>query len=590
MLLGNGMASAQKIFRAFPVNATAPEISALKKTFKRQTIVELDVQAIYNYVKYAGAKSNIIIDGGNLFNWNIYLAQHDLRSGDYMHQATMDKGVIALPREDCFTYSGYLKGNEKNYARLNIHSDKLSANIIDNGRSMYIEPLKKFVHGSPSNKYVVYKRGDDLPIQGYCSASAPAAIQAQEKLGALEAPQAADCRKIEIATESDWENYNQGITATDILENLNFVEPLYQVIYGAAIVVKYQHEWATSSDPYTQTAACGNNGSDRLSEFRTYWQNNFSWVKRDINILYSGIDFDGSTIGCAFVGVFASSTSDACYGVCMWVKSYSDEQRESLVAHEMGHIFGAQHDGDALCSSNDGPIMCPSIGSSCTSNCTPYWSTDSYNAISSSMASSNGSYRLRTREFNQYTNTALGFGIFRYFSGNDLYIQSENAVGSGLFGNGSITYVGTDNITMLPNASAYVLNGTGSISLRIGACDINSQLMPGNKNERMQADAMQKKTGEDMLPANAALKIYPNPFSNFTNIEIELQHAAHVTISVYDINGKLVDRPVTNKLMPAGLNKVVYAPGRLTANTYLFVTDIEGKRFTEKVIKMQEVL
>lgn len=585
MLLGNGIASAQKIFKAFPANATMAETNALKKVFKRQTIIQLDAHALHDYIKQAGAKSNIIIDGGNLFYWNIYLEEHDLRSPDYIQQSSTSKGLVTLPREDCFTYAGYLKGSSSNYVRMNIHENKLSGNIIDNGRSVYIEPLKKFFSDAPADKYVLYKRGDCLPVYGYCSASSPAGSQANEQLTALAAPQAADCRKIEIATESDWENYNQGITSADIVGNLNFVEPLYQVIYGASIIVKYQHEWATSADPYTQTLACGGQTS-RLSEFKSYWQTNYTWVKRDINILYSGVDFDGSTIGCAYVGVFGSSTSDACYAVSQWIKSYSDEQREVLVAHEMGHIFGAEHDADALCSSNDGPIMCPTINSSCTDKCTPYWSTASFNSISAGMSSSSGSYRLRTREFNQYINTSIFLGISPSFSGNDLYVQAENAVGTGFLGNGTITYTGTDNITMQPGAQAYVLSGTGSFNLKIGACDINGQLAPDNKNQIAEADAARTVYAGNITGTNASVKVYPNPFSSVTNLGAELMTTAHVSLSVYDINGKLIEMPIINKLMPAGSNTFMYNGSRLKAGTYLFIIDVDEKRFTEKVIKL----
>jgi len=50
LLLGSGIASAQKTFRALPVNATVAEANTLKKIFKRQTIVQLDAKAVYQYL------------------------------------------------------------------------------------------------------------------------------------------------------------------------------------------------------------------------------------------------------------------------------------------------------------------------------------------------------------------------------------------------------------------------------------------------------------------------------------------------------------------------------------------------------------
>lgn len=582
LLLGNVTASAQKVFSALPVNATIPETDALKKIFKRQTIVQLDAAAIYHYIKQAGNKSNLIIDIGDNYHWDISLEQHDLRSGDYMLQRNTDKGLVTLKREDCYTYAGYLKGNANNYVRLNIHELKLSGNIMDHGRSVYIEPLRKFIPSAQADKYVIYKRGDSHPMQGRCNQESAAEQQVNEKLSSMAAPMAADCRKIEIATESDWENYIQGVTASDIIANLNFVEPLYQNYFGASIVVKYQHEWATFLDPYATVAICDEN-LDRLDEFRSYWQTNYTWVKRDINILYSGVDFTGSTIGCAPVGAFSGSTSDVCYTVVQWKTDYTDEGREVLVAHEMGHIFGSSHDEN--CNSDDGPIMCPSINAACTDKCTPYWSTASNNAIAFSMASSNGSSRLRTREFFQSVNTGLFLGIPLVFSGNDLYVASVNVVGASLLGNGAIIYAGADNVTLQPGFSAGVANGTGAFIAQIGPCNINGQLTTNVGLQAIERTAMQS-SKQITIAETPAIRFYPNPFSGSTNLEIVLPKASNVSLSVYDLAGRLMDNPVKNKPMTAGKHTITYTNKGLKPNAYLFVIETNGKKFTQKLLKM----
>lgn len=584
LLLGNSMASAQKVFSALPANATTAETMALKKIFKRQTVVQLDAAAVYQYIKQAGPKSNMIIDIGNNYHWDITLEQHDLRSGDYLLQRNTDKALVTLKREDCYTYAGYLKGNTNNYVRLNIQDQKLSGNIMDNGRSIYIEPLKKFIPSAPADKYVIYKRGDSHPIQGRCSQDAAAEQQVNEKLSSLAAPLAADCRKIEIATDSDWENYLQGVTAADIVGNLNFVEPLYQNYFGASIVVKYQHEWATFLDPYTGVSLCADT-DDRLDEFRLYWQTNYTWVKRDISILYSGVDFTGSTIGCAPVGAFSGSTSDACYTVVQWKTSYSDEGREVLVAHEMGHIFGCSHDVNG-CDSDNGPIMCPSINAACTDNCIPYWSFTSITAIANSMGSTNGSSRLRTREFFQPVNSALLLGVAYTFTGNDVYVASSNVVNTGLFGNGSIIYSGTDNVTLQPGFSAVIHSGTGSVTAKPGPCNIDGQLMPGVGQRAIETTAIQSALKQNIIEDDPAVKVYPNPFSSIANIEIVLPKTANISLSVYDLAGRLMDNPVKNKPMAAGKHTITYTNKWLKPTVYLFVIETNGKKFTQKLLKM----
>lgn len=584
LLLGNNIASAQKLFKALPQTATASEVNALKKVFKKQTIVQIDAKSIYQYIKQAGRSSNIIIDAGGLFKWDIYLEEHELRSPDYLLQRTTSKGVETMPWEALSTYAGYLKGNPGNYVRLNIHDIKLSGNIIYQGKSMYIEPLKKFLPTAADDRYIVYQRGDTRPVEGYCSqVAAPAAQQVDEKMSSLSSTLAADCRIIEIATESDWENYNQGIRSSDIIANLNFVEPLYLNYYGAGIVIKYQHEWATSADPYSANAICVD-GADRLNEFTTYWQNNYTWVKRDLNILYSGVDFTGSTIGCAYVGVF-NSTSDLCYAVAQWVPSYSDETREVLVAHEMGHIFNCDHDQTG-CSSNDGPVMCPSINAACSDKCTPYWSTASNDRISFTMASANGSARLRNREFFLPVNTGLLLGLPYIAFGNNIFGTAPYTVSNSLFGNGTIIYSASDNITLLPGFSAVVAGGTGNFTAQIGSCSVVGQYLQGNQTSANVATASTVITKEKVVAENTTIQVYPNPFSSITNLEIALPKTANISVYIYDLAGRLVDNPVRNRPMQAGKNQLTYANNRLKANTYLLIVEIDGRKFTQKMIKI----
>lgn len=509
------------------------------------------------------------------YQWDILLQQHELRSGDYMLQRTTDKGVITMPRTECITWAGNLTGRLTDKVRLNIQAKKLSGYITYQGKELYIEPLTNFFAAAPVNKYVIYEWGDSRPMYGFCGVTATAEQQVNEKLSSLNtAALAADCRKIEVATESDWESHDEGLSSSDIIGNLNMVEPLFLGYYGAGIVVKCQHEWTTAADPYT-----GDNVCVRKDKFTTYWNSNYSWVKRDMAILYSRASYTGTNIGCSWVNEFARAGGD-CYAAIQWDYSLgTDAGRRVLVSHEMGHVLGANHD-ESGCGGLLGPIMCPNITNSCTNTCTPYWSDASITSITAGMASSDGSDRLREREFFTDVNTSIRLGYTETFSGNELILKQNNVVGNGVLGNGSIIFTGSDKVSLKAGFSASVTAGTGVFSAKIGPCSPVTELRPGNPQQAMAA------VKQDGIKHNTSIQVYPNPFANSTNVAITLETATQVSVYVYNMPGKLVDNPVKNKPLPAGTNNITYINSRLTAGIYLIVVEINGRRFTQKLVKL----
>jgi hypothetical protein len=153
-------------------------------------------------------------------------------------------------------------------------------------------------------------------------------------------------------------------------------------------------------------------------------------------------------------------------------------------------------------------------------------------------------------------------------------------VGNGILGNGSIVFTGTDKVSLKEGFSASVLSGTGSFSVRMGVCDPITELHPGNPQQAVAA------VKQDSIKHHTSIRVYPNPFTSSTNVAIVLEAAAQVSVYVYNMPGKLVDNPVKNKTMPAGTNNITYTNSRLPGGIYLIVVEINGRRFTQKLVKL----
>jgi len=114
-------------------------------------------------------------------------------------------------------------------------------------------------------------------------------------------------------------------------------------------------------DPYKKFIKDNKSGCEGyglLDKFQRYWQNNRIFVLRDTAHLFSGTGLEcwgpnDCTVGCAYVG---SICSEKAYGVSYVTFSNNSNMRAVLVAHELGHNYGADH----INSSTD-YIMYPSV-------------------------------------------------------------------------------------------------------------------------------------------------------------------------------------------------------------------------------------
>jgi|GEM_PF-3062022 len=83
------------------------------------------------------------------------------------------------------------------------------------------------------------------------------------------------------------------------------------------------------------------------------------------------------------------------------------------------------------------------------------------------------------------------------------------------------------------------------------------------------------------------LKIYPNPFDKYININFNIEREQNVTLYIMDQTGRIVHTFYKNKLLYAGTHNISYESSNLTAGVYHITIETDFKRVMDKLIRIK---
>ncbi len=90
-----------------------------------------------------------------------------------------------------------------------------------------------------------------------------------------------------------------------------------------------------------------------------------------------------------------------------------------------------------------------------------------------------------------------------------------------------------------------------------------------------------------ILPNDASLAVFPNPFNPGTKIKFELHKAENIRINIYNIRGAII-RTVVNDYFKAGIHVMNYYPesnhDNISSGVYFLELETSTKRVTKKIL------
>ncbi len=328
----------------------------LDQQFKHYKIVPIDVPAILETLDdFDGVKRlSLKIDDSEIWPMELVPANHLVESMK-IHTAT---GEDYTDEVKVYPYGGHIENALSSDIRLTVAEDFIYGYIQDKNHNRFIEPLRYLVDGAPKNLFVVYNGDDVIFPEGSTCASTHTAKKSKEMAGNYKSTGL--CFEVEVSTASDWlmySSYGQDVAALTAhnVGVMNNVQNNYDDEFDDEILFVLVEQWisnCSTCDPWTNSTAAGT----LLNSFRSWGPSGFAEV-HDVGQLWTDRNFDGSTIGIAYVGVVCTNSRYQC------LEDFSNNAnlKRVMVAHELGHNFNAVQSGTGHDPSGSAFIMAPSV-------------------------------------------------------------------------------------------------------------------------------------------------------------------------------------------------------------------------------------
>ncbi|MDH3337735.1 MAG: M12 family metallo-peptidase [Gammaproteobacteria bacterium] len=434
--------------------------------------------------------------------------------------------IAAAPRnvlaDGVAIYRGQLKDNTDSWARIVIF-DGMPTGLIWDGDEMFaIEaPRDSSLQQSVA---VIYRLADVFIEPGSVScgtqmSSGSGTATYQKLIGELggaiaRAPGAVEEINLGAVGDFEFTNARGGDSAAvaAITARLNNVDGIFSQQLGVQLTIQTIDTFSSAADPFSDTG----DASALLDELADYRQATPAQNSQGLTHLYTGRDLDTSTVGIAYSSALCSTR----FGAGLSEGNGSATFDSLIAAHEIGHNFGAPHDGEAgsACEAEMGDfIMAPSLnGSNQFSACSITEMQDDVAAASCITAIPAVDMAIALN--GQASTLLLGANtVLNYDLPNNGTLQATNVTAD-------FTLPSTLTIESVTATLGTCTTAGGSVNCVLG-------VVPGSSDQTVTITTTPSSVGVGMLTANVTADVDERPGNNQEAIQVTVNPAVDLVVT-----------------------------------------------------------
>ena len=464
----------------------------------------------------------------------------DALGQSFVLQLEPNEHLLSTARHDALPdgvgiFRGNLAGRPDSWARIVVFDGVPRGLVWDGAELFAIEaPGDSLVDSSSP---VIYRLADVLIPPGTMTCSAGAAVgngalafeKLSGELSTIVAQSAGAVSEITMGAIGDFEFTNakggDANAAAAITTRLNNVDGIFSEQVGVQINVKTLETFSDPSDPFTDTGDV----STLLDELSVYRAATPAQNSQGLTHLYTGRNLDTSTVGVAWKGALCNDF----FGTGLSEGRSSLTIDTLIAAHEIGHNFGADHDGQPGSSCESEPetfIMAPSVNGN-----------DQFSACSIAVMEAQ----------------AAAASCVTALPAVDISIALDNPVSRVLLGaNTVLTYDLTNNGTLPATNVAADITLPGNLSLdsvaasagscTSGAGTVNCLIgdVPGVSSRSVTIMTTPISVGTGTLSATVTSDVDERPNNNQESIQLTVDPAVNLVVNAPAASSVLIDESI----------------------------------------------